>query len=89
MRGMVDEPEATPSARILDGMRSMHNSFFEFAMSASRGHRDYFGSIAPLADARRDALEQEARQSHQRQADIETSDNIDFDEYLARYFAAD
>ena len=55
----------------------------------SRGHRDYFASITALSESRRDELVNEARESIARQRDIEARDDIDFDEYLSRYFAAD
>jgi len=89
MRQRIEDPSATPSAQVLDEIRAAGDSFFEFAMSASRRHRDYFRSIAPLADARLAVLVDEARRSHDRRAEIEAADTIDFDEYLARYFAAD
>jgi hypothetical protein len=55
----------------------------------STGHRDYFASITPLSDSRRDELANEAQESIARQRDIEAGDNINLDEYLAQYFAAD
>ena len=88
-REMFAEPDATPSARVLEELRTAKSSFFDFALSASRGHRDYFASIAVLTDSRREELADEAGDSILRQSDIEASDEIDLDDYLARYFAAD
>ncbi len=88
-RAMIAEPDATPSARLLEELRIANCSFFDFALQASRGHRDYFRSIAVLSESRREELAGEARESIIRQHDIEASDEIDIDEYLARYFAAD
>lgn len=89
MQSAIEEPELTPSARMLAEMNHFDDSFFEFVMQASRGHRDYFASIAPIPAARREELERESVDSIERQADIEASDTLGFDQYLARYFAAD
>ena len=88
MRDVVGDADATPSARILNELRESDCSFFEFAMSVARGHRDYFGSIAPLSDERLAVLDTEAAESIQRQAEIEASDSISLDEYLAGYFSS-
>ena len=88
-RELFAESDATPSARVLEELNTAKSSFFDFALSASRGHRDYFASIAAITDSRREELADEARASILRQSDIEASDEIDFDDYLARYFAAD
>jgi glutamate--cysteine ligase len=88
-REMIAKPDATPSARVLEELRTANCSFFEFALAASRGHRDYFSSITVLSEPRREELVSEARESIDRQHDIEAADEIDIDQYLARYFAAD
>ena len=88
-RVLVAEPDATPSARMLEELRTTNCSFFDFALSMSRGHRDYFASITALSATRHDDFVNEARESIARQRDIEASDDIDLDEYLARYFATD
>jgi len=89
MQSVVEEPDATPSARILTELRDSNCSFFEFAMSVARSHRDYFGSITPLSTERTVEFEREAANSLQRQVDIEASDNISLDEYLAAYFGSE
>jgi len=88
-RDTIAEPDSTPSARVLEELRAANCSFFDFALNASRGHRDYFSSIAVLSEFRHEELVREARESIIRQQDIEASDEVDIDEYLARYFAAD
>ena len=88
MRTVVEDPDLTPSAKILNELRDANCSFFEFAMSLARCHRDYFGSIEPLSVDRNAVLENEARASLQRQAEIEASDSISLDEYLAGYFSS-
>jgi glutamate--cysteine ligase len=88
-REMIADPDTTPSARILEELRTANCGFFEFGLAESRGHRDYFSSITVLSDSRREELTSEARESIVRQHDIEVADDIDIDEYLAHYFAAD
>ena len=70
-------------------MRDAGASFFEFALEVARSHKEYFATIAPLPAERAFELEQEARLSFERQRAIEAADDIDFEEYLARYFEAD
>ncbi len=84
----VAEPESTPSARLLQEICELNCSFFEFALDAARRHKDYFASIAPMPPERAQQIEREARESVQRQRDIEARDDISFEEYLARYFAS-
>jgi glutamate--cysteine ligase len=85
----VAEPESTPSARLLQELRDSDCSFFEFALDVARRHKAYFSSIAPMPPERAREIEDEARESVQRQRDIEAADDISFEEYLARYFASD
>lgn len=87
MRELVDEPERTPSARLLTELRTSGASFFDFALSVARSHRDYFQSITALPQERKAVFEREATESIRRQHETETADTLDFDEYLARYFA--
>lgn len=89
MRGLVDNPDATPSARLLDELRAQNSSYFDFVLSMSAGHREYFRSITPLTGERLAELERAAAESIQRQRDIEAADTLTFDEYLARYFDSD
>lgn len=86
MRELVSDPDATPSARILAELRQHGSSFFDFAFSVAESHRDYFASITPLPDERREALEREARESLDRQREVEAADELGFDEFLERYF---
>lgn len=86
-RAKLEDPEATPSARLLAGLREAQAGFFDFAMQATRRNRDYFLSLAPMNPERQAELQEEARGSVRRQREIEASDRLSFDEYLQRYFA--
>jgi len=87
MRGIVEVPGDTPSARIISELEQSNSGFFDFALSMARSHRDYFASIADANDEAIRALDNEAVESLQRQAEIEASDTLSLDEYLANYFA--
>lgn len=89
MHDLVDEPALTPSARLLDELQDADSSFFEYAMSVARSHKDYFAAIAPLSEERRTKFEDEASRSIICQREIEQSDAISFDEYLKNYFGSD
>lgn len=84
---LVDNPEATPSARVLEEMRRENIGFYQFAMDRARGHRDYFEELVPLNDDRLALYTDEAALSIQRQREIEDADTIDIDEYLQQYFS--
>ena len=85
--GLLGDPDATPSARLLQELREGGSDFFAFAMGAARGHKDYFNALAPLEAERLADFESEARDSHRRQAAIEASDVLSFEQYLANYYA--
>jgi len=89
MATYVDNPDSTPSARVLEELRDANCSFFDFALEIARGHKNYFDSITPMPSERAKEFEQEARESLRRQRDIEAADVVSFEEYLAHYFAAD
>lgn len=86
-RELVKNPEALPSARVLEEMRTNKESFFEFAMRKSQTHLDYFRSKA-LDEEKSRMFADEAARSIALQASIERADNVGFDEYLRRYFSA-
>lgn len=84
---LLADANATPSARLLAELRETQSGFFDFAMQAARGHKQYFQSLAPPEKDRQAVLEDEARNSIKRQQEIEASDNMSFDRYLENYFA--
>ncbi len=82
----VRDPELTPSARMLAEMRERGEGFAVLARRLSEQHRDYFQSLS-LAPERAAWLSGLAQGSLERQRQIEAADDIDFDEFLRRYFA--
>jgi len=87
MQELVDNPEKTPSARMLADLEEKQSSFFDYALILAKSHRDYFASITPLEDARRAVFEKEVAESLLRQNAIEAADNISLDQYLQLYFS--
>ena len=86
MQELVVHPGLTPSARILAKLDEARCGFFDLALDIARRHRDYFTEIAPLLPERADHFEAEARESIERQRQIEAAADETLDEYLARYF---
>ncbi|MBT8137366.1 MAG: glutamate--cysteine ligase [Gammaproteobacteria bacterium] len=83
----VQDPELTPSARVLREMRENSESFYEFALRTSTAHSDYFRQLVGISAERRQQLSEMAEASLQRQREIEAADSISFEEFLARYFS--
>lgn len=82
----VRDPELTPSARMLAGMREHGEGFFDYSWRLSETHRE------TLADRVQDPgraaeLSRLVGESQRRQQEIERSDDCDFDTFLTRYFA--
>ena len=86
-QALIADPEQTPSARVLQTMRENNVGFFHFAMDCALGHKEYFSDLAALDKDRLALYEDEAAASIARQRDIEAADDIDFDEYLRRYYS--
>lgn len=84
---LVNNPDATPSARILQELEQGKIGFYHFAMEVARGHKDYFAALEPLAPERLRVYLDEAADSVKRQRQIESSDEVSLDDYLATYFS--
>jgi glutamate--cysteine ligase len=85
LRILVEEPQQTPSARILTEMRERDEEFVQFAMRISREHREYFLDQT-LPDATRRRFVEAAWTSIAEQKRIEESDQVSFEAYLDAYF---
>jgi glutamate--cysteine ligase len=78
----------TPAARSLHEMQVNEESFFNFALRLSKVHQSYFKELLLPCASRADEFAAEAAESIEKQARIEASDAISFDEYLHNYFSA-
>jgi len=87
-RDAVRDPDATPSARLLEELREAQSGFFHFALQRAVEHKAHFTAGAELAAEQQKLFAAEARDSLLRQADIEAADEMNFDDYLANYYAS-
>jgi len=83
---VLENPELTPSAKILQGMRSKQQSFGRFGLETSEIHKDHFNNNH-LDNASTHEFDQMALVSDSKQQEIEASDDVSFDEFLKQYFA--
>lgn len=81
----LNDPEATPSAKLLAEMRENNETYFAMAMRKTLDHRDYFLDT-PIDDTGLAKYQDLAAQSHHRQAAMEAADSLSFDEFLADYW---
>jgi glutamate--cysteine ligase len=82
----IEDPELTPSARVLREMREQNLPFFKVAMAYSEQWAQYFRE-RPLSEESQHAFTEETRHSLQAQNDIEQSDDTSFKAYLDNFFA--
>lgn len=83
-RDKVENAELTPSARVLEEMRSQKESFIAFGLRKSREHAGYFQS-RPLDTAQTAVFDAMAVRSLDEQRRLEQQPDIDFDTYVADY----
>jgi glutamate--cysteine ligase len=83
----VYDMSLTPAARTLKEIQGTGESFFDFALRMSQVHKSYFLDLYPPNEQQLESFRREAEASLERQADIERSDTLDFDTYLAKYLA--
>ena len=84
-RTKLDDPSLTPSQRILSDMGAQQIPFFRLAMDQSLQHGQFFRQ-RPLEAGDLDYFQQQTKQSLQHQLDIENSDVLSFEDYLAQYY---
>jgi glutamate--cysteine ligase len=85
-RDTVDDPDRTPSARVLADMRVHGEGYFHFAKRMSEQHRDYFKQLEHNAKTLQ-KIEASVEKSMQDQRHIEAADTLSFDEFLEDYFS--
>ena len=88
-RRRVEDPDSTPSARVLHAMARNHdNSFTRFALIESTLHK---GALRTLELPRevRERFARLADESLMKQREIEAADDVDFETFRQRYLAYD
>ncbi len=81
----VFDPDLTPSARMLAEMRENNEGFFHHAQRMSKHHYHYYKTHA-LSESKIKFFEDAAKESIEKQRQIEAEDSISFDEFLQNYF---
>jgi len=81
----IDDPDCTPSARIIEEMRNAKEGFFHFSLRKSQEHAEYFKNRR-LTAPQFNFFEQLSRKSIEQQKLIEASDTLSFDDFLKHYF---
>ena len=81
----LNNPERTPSARILKELLERDEAFFEFAMRKAQESKN---TITGKKFAQTDAeyYDDVARTSIEKQTEIEREDELDFEQFLKVYF---
>lgn len=85
-RAKIRDPELTPSARLLREMRERAEAFFDLSYRYSVAHAEQLKGRRLKAE-RQAQLAGLAETSWRQQQEIEDTDDVDFDTFLARYFA--
>ncbi len=85
-RDKAADPDCTPSALMLAELRATGESFFALAERYSSAHRARLRART-LTPERETLFAELAAESNRRRAAIESADDVDFDTFLARYFA--
>jgi len=80
----VDNPELTPSGKILKQMKDNQQSFFDFAMGQSEKHKRYFLD-SKLDSSTIDHMIETSKISLIRQQEIETAESLEFDKFLEQW----
>jgi glutamate--cysteine ligase len=83
-RAKVADSDLTPSALILASLRESGLQFTDWALHVSKQHREDLLS-SPIDDEICADLSEKVRQSILQQQEIEASDTLDFDQFLAEY----
>ena len=81
----VQDAALTPSAKIIAQMSEDNASFFQFAMKMAAQHETAFKQ-RPMDEQKLELFRHQAKESHEKQLEIEQSDDVDFDTFLADYF---
>src|SRR5690606_34566774 len=83
----VADVTRTPSARLLTELEKGEEDFFAMTLRMSGVHKDYFLAL-PLPNADRVAeFDNEARESHAKQARMEAAQTGSFEDYLGDWFS--
>jgi glutamate--cysteine ligase len=82
----IADPDATPSAQAIGDMRERKECFSEYGLRLAASHKAKL-AISSLSTETQAEFEHLAAQSRQKQQHLETGDDIDFEQFVDRYFS--
>ncbi len=82
---LVENPDSTASARILEQMTQLRQPFSRFALNTSIEHGQYF-KLNELDKIKTQQFNDMAALSHDKQLEIENNKQMPFDYFLKQYF---
>jgi len=82
----LDDPDLTPSARVLSALQKTGLGYTEWILQQSRAHREFFQGLTADAAVLQD-LAGAAEESVRKQQLLEAGDTVNFDQFLAAYLA--
>ena len=85
MEFKLTDDSTTPAAMLLEEMRANNETYYAMAMRKAAEHRDYFQASPPGVETTAKYKEL-SEVSLQHQAEIEASDTLSFDDFLADYY---
>lgn len=85
-RSRLQHPETTPSGRVLQEMEDGHLAFWQLASHYSKQwHQGFIND--PVSPGTQTDFEQAVTMSLQQQAELDNTHDMDFDEYLRKFYA--
>jgi glutamate--cysteine ligase len=82
----IDDPELTPSARLISDLRETGQPMSVYGLELSRAYAEYFKDLPPELNSHGEFLREESEKSLERQRAIEAADKLSFDDFLQQYF---
>ncbi len=83
----VADVDLTPSAMLLNGLRASGKEFLDYTLAQSISHWTWLQE-QPLEIVTLERYDRLARESVAQQAQLEAADDVDFEEYVAKFHAA-
>jgi len=84
-RKKLENPGLTPSAQLLDIMKEKKLDYAAFALQQSKDHQQQM-LAQPLSENVQQRMESMALESEAEQVALESNSQLDFDEFLTRYY---
>jgi glutamate--cysteine ligase len=82
---LVENPDLTASARMLEQMKQLQQPFSRFALNISAEHAQYF-KLNKLDQVKTQQFNELAAESRIKQQEIERTEQLPFEEFLTQYF---